>query len=72
MSTDPVAAVPWPVFLIDDDEVVLRACVQTLKLADIRVRSFPGAEQALAALEEEQTALLLRWEAVEQRLEELG
>ena len=30
MSTDPVVAVPWPVFLIDDDEVVLRACVQTL------------------------------------------
>ena len=59
MSTDPVAAVPWPVFLIDDDEVVLRACVQTLKLADIRVRSFPGAEQALAALEEEPAAVIV-------------
>ena len=29
MSTDPVVAVPWPVFLIDDDEVVLRAWAES-------------------------------------------
>ena len=59
MSTDHAASVPWPVFLIDDDEVVLRACVQTLKLADIRVRSFPSAERALAVLEEEPAAVIV-------------
>ena len=34
--------------------------------------AFTRTTGRLAALEEEQTALLLRWEAVEQRLQELG
>ena len=53
------AAIPGPVFLIDDDEVVLRACVQTLKLAEIPVRSFSSAEKALLALEEETAAVIV-------------
>lgn len=46
-----------PVYLIDDDEAVLRACEQTLKLADIGVRTFRSAEQALAALADEYNEL---------------
>ena len=34
--------------------------------------AFTRTTERLAALEEEQTELLLRWEVVEQRLEELG
>ena len=43
----------WPVYLIEDDEAVMRACAQALKLADIGVRTFRSAEQALAALDED-------------------
>ena len=46
-SPDPAAELP--VYLIEDDEAVLRACAQTLKLAGIAVRSFHSAELALAA-----------------------
>ena len=70
MSTDHAASVPWPVFLIDDDEVVLRACVQTLKLADIRVRSFPSAERALGLLRSlpaERNTITEGWEALGMR-----
>lgn len=48
-----------PVFLIDDDAAVLRSCEQTLTLADIAVRTFHSAEQALAALDEEQPAAIV-------------
>ena len=48
-----------PVYLIDDDEAVLRSCEQTLKLADIAVRTFHSAEQALTALDEEQSAAIV-------------
>jgi two-component system C4-dicarboxylate transport response regulator DctD len=37
------------VYLIEDDEVVRHGCAQALKLADIAVRAFADAEQALAA-----------------------
>ncbi|MDR0577190.1 MAG: sigma-54 dependent transcriptional regulator [Candidatus Accumulibacter sp.] len=43
----------WPVYLVDDDEAVRRACMQTLKLADIDARAFDSAERALAAFDEE-------------------
>lgn len=49
----------FPVCLIDDDEAVLRACEQTLTLADIRVRTFRSAEQALAALDDEPPAVIV-------------
>ena len=45
-SVSPTRALP--VYLVEDDEVVLRACEQAIKLADIPVRSFHNAEQALA------------------------
>ncbi|MBK8402336.1 sigma-54 dependent transcriptional regulator [Propionivibrio sp.] len=47
------------VYLIDDDLAVLRACEQTLKLADIAVRTFRSAEQALAALDEALPAAII-------------
>ncbi len=59
MNTDGRGPVPFPVYLIDDDEVVLRACEQTLKLAEITVRTFRSAEQALAACEEEPPAAVV-------------
>ena len=36
------------VYLIEDDEAVLRACAQTMKLADLEVRCFGTVENALA------------------------
>jgi two-component system C4-dicarboxylate transport response regulator DctD len=42
-----------PAYLVEDDEAVRRACAQTLKLADIDVRVFRGAEQALVAFDDE-------------------
>ena len=42
-----------PVYLIEDDEAVMRACAQAFKLSDIDVRCFACAEQALAAFDEE-------------------
>ena len=48
-----------PVYLVEDDEVVMRACAQALRLADIDVRAFRSAEQALAALDEEPPAAVV-------------
>ncbi len=48
-----------PVYLVEDDEVVMRACAQALRLADIDVRAFHSAEQALAALDEEPPAAVV-------------
>jgi len=56
-GSDSLAA--WPVYLIEDDEAVLRACAQALKLADIEVRTFCGAEQALVALDDEPAAAIV-------------
>lgn len=47
------------VYLVEDDEAVLRACEQAMKLADITVRSFRNAEQALAALVDEPPAVIV-------------
>jgi two-component system C4-dicarboxylate transport response regulator DctD len=52
-------AMDFPVYLIDDDEAVLRACEQTLKLAEITVRTFRSAESALAALGEDPPAVMV-------------
>lgn len=41
------------VYLIDDDVAVLRACEQTLRLAEIAVRTFRNAELALASFDDE-------------------
>ncbi|GHU28272.1 sigma-54-dependent Fis family transcriptional regulator [Betaproteobacteria bacterium] len=49
----------WPVYLIEDDEAVTRACAQTLKLAAISVRTFRCAEQAVAALDEEPPSVIV-------------
>ena len=55
-----VSDVPeWPVYLIEDDEAVTRACAQTLKLADIDTRTFRCAEQAVAALDEEPPSVIV-------------
>ncbi len=48
-----------PVYLVEDDEVVLRACEQAIKLADIPVRSFHNAEQALAALSDDPPCIIV-------------
>ncbi|WP_263769885.1 sigma-54-dependent transcriptional regulator [Propionivibrio soli] len=53
------AAGKYPVYLIDDDAAVLRACEQTLRLADIDVATFSNAERALAALEDLHTAAVV-------------
>lgn len=47
------------VYLIDDDEAVLRACEQTLGLADITIRTFRNAEHALAAFDEDPPAVIV-------------
>ena len=47
------------VYLIEDDEAVLRACAQTMKLADIEVRCFGAAESALAALHDDPPAVIV-------------
>ena len=47
------------VFLVDDDDAVLRACEQTLRLADIKVSSFRSAESALVALHEDLPAVIV-------------
>ena len=59
MSIDERGAAHFPVYLVDDDEVVLRACEQTLKLADIAVRTFRSAEQALDACCEEPPTVIV-------------
>ena len=56
-SVSPTRALP--VYLVEDDEVVLRACEQAIKLADIPVRSFRNAEQALAALSDEPPCIIV-------------
>ncbi|MDR2112790.1 MAG: sigma-54 dependent transcriptional regulator [Candidatus Accumulibacter sp.] len=48
-----------PVYLIEDDEAVIRACAQALKLAGIDARAFRCAEQAVAALDEEPPAVIV-------------
>lgn len=53
------AAGDFPVYLIDDDEAVLRACEQTLRLGEITVRTFRSAEQALAACDEDPPAVIV-------------
>ena len=59
MSTEGSDVSGWPVYLIEDDEAVVRACAQALKLADIDVRTFRNAEQALAALDEESPSAIV-------------
>ena len=59
MSVERGRSEAAPVYLVDDDEAVLRACEQTLKLADLRVRTFVSAEQALAAFDEETPAAIV-------------
>ena len=53
------AAGDFPVYLIDDDEAVLRACEQTLSLGEIKVRTFRSAENALAAIDEDPPAVIV-------------
>ncbi len=48
-----------PVYLVEDDEVVLHACAQAMALADIEVRRFGDAEQALAALADDPPAVIV-------------
>ena len=48
-----------PVYLIEDDETVLRACAQALKLAELEVRTFASAEQALAACGDDPPAVVV-------------
>ena len=50
---------PLPVYLVEDDEVVLRACEQAMKLADIPVRGFRSAELALAAISEDPPGVIV-------------
>ncbi|MFB0935652.1 MAG: sigma-54 dependent transcriptional regulator [Propionivibrio sp.] len=59
MNPDDTGAPTWPVYLIEDDESVLRACAQALKLADLEVRSFDSAEKALAAFDEDPPAVVV-------------
>ncbi len=56
---DTGALVMRPVYLIEDDESVMRACTQALKLADLEVRTFGSAEKALAAFGEDPPAVVV-------------
>ena len=56
---DTGALAARPVYLIEDDESVMRACAQALKLADLEVRSFSNAEKALAAFDEDPPAVVV-------------
>ncbi|SDI55047.1 sigma-54-dependent transcriptional regulator [Propionivibrio dicarboxylicus] len=47
------------VYLVEDDELVRRACEQAMKLADIPVRGFSSAEHALAALDDEPPGVIV-------------
>lgn len=47
------------VYLIEDDQTVLRACEQALHLADMAVRTFLNAESAIACLDEEPPAVIV-------------
>lgn len=46
-------------YLIDDDEMVVRACTQSLKIAGIPTQAFGSAEQALAAFEVSPPAVVI-------------
>ena len=60
MSVDDTGAqTARPVYLIEDDESVLRACAQALKLAELDVRTFACAEKALVACEEDPPAVVV-------------
>ena len=60
MSLDDTGAqTARPVYLIEDDETVLRACAQALKLAELEVRTFASAEQALAACGDDPPAVVV-------------
>lgn len=54
-SSDPML----PVFLIEDDPDVRRACGQSLSIAGLLVRSFHDAESALAALTDEMPGMVV-------------
>lgn len=58
-ADDTGALAARPVYLIEDDESVLRACAQALKLADLEVRTFASAEKALAAFDEDPPAAVV-------------
>ena len=47
------------VYLVEDDEAVLHGCQQAIHLADLSVRTFHSAENALAALEEDPPAVVV-------------
>ncbi|MEI7613308.1 MAG: sigma-54 dependent transcriptional regulator [Betaproteobacteria bacterium] len=47
------------VYLVEDDEAVLRACAQAMALADLTVRTFGSAEEALAAFDDSPPAVIV-------------
>ena len=47
------------VYLVEDDAAVLRACAQTMTLADLAVRTFRSAEEALAVLDDIPPAVIV-------------
>jgi two-component system C4-dicarboxylate transport response regulator DctD len=50
---------PLVVYLIEDDEAVLRGCEQAMHLADLEVRTFRDGEGALAAMQEALPAVVV-------------
>ena len=50
---------PLTVYLIEDDEAVLRGCEQAMHLAELDVQTFRDVESALAALEEAPPAVVV-------------
>ena len=61
MNSDDAGALAarLPVYLVEDNESVMRACAQALKLADLEVRTFCSAEQALAALDGDRPSVVV-------------
>jgi len=65
-------ALPERLDALEREQADLEAALADPDLFTRDPAAFTRTTGRLAALEEEQTALLLRWEAVEQRLQELG
>lgn len=72
LLTGELEALPERLDALEQEQARLETALADPELFTRDPAAFTRTTERLAALEEEQTELLLRWEAVEQRLEELG
>ena len=72
LLTSELEALPERMDALEQEQARLETALTDPDLFTRDPAAFTRTTERLAALEEEQTELLLRWEVVEQRLEELG